>query len=158
MKTTPRAVQRRCRARGDNGNILKIEGVTPEDRKRFDHLLGQYHYLGETCPVGDFPAPSGDLGWGMGGFAGVGVGLLCAEGSRPIHWLDADLTGGTAKTGGPKPALPAVAGERGRAELDVADFGCVRQGAAGTMAGLLWLCAVAGGDLHRPRGLRRHLL
>ena len=54
MKTTPRAVQRRCRARGDNGNILKIEGVTPEDRKRFDHLLGQYHYLGETCPVGDF--------------------------------------------------------------------------------------------------------
>jgi hypothetical protein len=54
MKTTPRAVQRRCRARSDNENILKIEVVTPEDRKRFDHLLGQYHYLGETCPVGDF--------------------------------------------------------------------------------------------------------
>ena len=54
MKTTPPAAQRRCRVGSDNGNILKIEVVTPEDRKRFDRLLGQYHYLGETCPVGDF--------------------------------------------------------------------------------------------------------
>ena len=54
MKTTPRTAQRRCHARSDNGNILKIEVVTPQDRKRFDRLLGQYHYLGETCAVGDF--------------------------------------------------------------------------------------------------------
>jgi hypothetical protein len=54
MKTIPRAAQRRCHAHNDNGNILKIEVVRPEDRKRFDRLLGQYHYLGETCPVGDF--------------------------------------------------------------------------------------------------------
>jgi hypothetical protein len=54
MKTTPTSTQRRCSAQHDNGNILKIEVVRPEDRKRFDRLLGQYHYLGETCPVGDF--------------------------------------------------------------------------------------------------------
>jgi len=33
---------------------LRIDVVTPEDQKRFDRLLGQYHYLGETRPVGDF--------------------------------------------------------------------------------------------------------
>ena len=54
MKTTPAAAQRRCHARSDNGNNLNIEVVTSQDRKLFDRLLGQYHYLGETCPVGDF--------------------------------------------------------------------------------------------------------
>lgn len=54
MKTTPRTAQRRCHARNGNGNNLEIEVVTPQDRKRFDRLLGQYHYLGETCAVGDF--------------------------------------------------------------------------------------------------------
>ena len=54
MKTTQREAQRRCRDKTGNGNPLRIEVVTPQDRKRFDRLLGQYRYLGETCPVGDF--------------------------------------------------------------------------------------------------------
>jgi hypothetical protein len=54
MKTNSTAEQRRCRSRHGNGNSLRIEGVKPEDQKRFDHFLGQYHYLGETRPVGDF--------------------------------------------------------------------------------------------------------
>jgi hypothetical protein len=54
MKTICRAEQRRCRSRHGNGNLLRIDVVRPEDQKRFDCLLGQYHYLGETRPVGDF--------------------------------------------------------------------------------------------------------
>ena len=54
MKTTQQEVQRRGRDKTGNGNPLRIEVVTPQDRKRFDRLLGQYHYLGETCAVGDF--------------------------------------------------------------------------------------------------------
>jgi len=54
MKITSPSAQRRCPAHSDNGNILKIEVVMPQDRKRFDRLLGAYHYLGETCAVGDF--------------------------------------------------------------------------------------------------------
>jgi hypothetical protein len=54
MKNTLAPTRRRCHGRNGNGNILRIEVVTPPDRKRFDRLLGQYHYLGETCPVGDF--------------------------------------------------------------------------------------------------------
>jgi hypothetical protein len=39
----------------DNGNGLRIEViVTWEDRKRFDRLLGQYHYMGQSKSVGDF--------------------------------------------------------------------------------------------------------
>jgi hypothetical protein len=54
MNTISIAGQRRCRSRHGNGNRLRIEVVQPEDQKRFDRLLGQYHYLGETRPVGDF--------------------------------------------------------------------------------------------------------
>jgi hypothetical protein len=54
MKTTQREAQRRCRDKTGNGNPLRIEVVTPQDRKRFDRLLGQYHYPSETCAVDDF--------------------------------------------------------------------------------------------------------
>jgi hypothetical protein len=34
--------------------MLRIDVVRPEQEARFDRLLGQYHYLGQTRPVGDF--------------------------------------------------------------------------------------------------------
>lgn len=37
-----------------HGNVLKIQVVSEDERQRFDDLLGAYHYLGETRPVGDF--------------------------------------------------------------------------------------------------------
>ena len=47
--------QRRGRDRETGGkNRLKIEVVRAEDAERFDRLLGEYHYLGEANPVGDF--------------------------------------------------------------------------------------------------------
>jgi hypothetical protein len=54
MRTVSRSKPRRGAGAGDHGNILCIEVVRPEDQKRFDRLLGQYHYLGESSPVGDF--------------------------------------------------------------------------------------------------------
>ena len=33
---------------------LKIEVVREPDVKRYDRLLGEYHYMGEAQPVGDF--------------------------------------------------------------------------------------------------------
>lgn len=54
MNTIPPAKRRRCPRHKGNGNALRIEVIQPEDQKRFDRLLGKYHYLGETRPVGDF--------------------------------------------------------------------------------------------------------
>lgn len=54
MKTVPRKLQRRGVREDSHENTLRIEVVRPEQEKRFDQLLGQYHYLGETHPVGDF--------------------------------------------------------------------------------------------------------
>ena len=36
------------------GNRLEIKVVRGTNAKRFDRLLGQYHYMGETRPIGDF--------------------------------------------------------------------------------------------------------
>lgn len=54
MNSTPET-QRRGGALGLGGaNRLEIEVVRAEDAKRFDRLLGAYHYMGEAQPVGDF--------------------------------------------------------------------------------------------------------
>jgi hypothetical protein len=34
--------------------VLNIHVVTPAEQRRFDRLLGAYHYLGESRPAGDF--------------------------------------------------------------------------------------------------------
>ena len=124
MKTTPRAVQRRCRARSDNGKHPKFEVVTPEDRKRFDHLLGQYHYLGETCPVGDFLRQVAILDGEWVGLLGVGRPAdAVKDRDQYIGWTPT-LRAGTAKTGWSKTGASCCCGrKRGRAELDVADSG-----------------------------------
>ena len=36
-----------------SGKSLAIKVVETKENKRFDKLLGEYHYLGESWPVGD---------------------------------------------------------------------------------------------------------
>ena len=54
MKTTTCTTSRRGPVEAGNGKRLIIQVVRPEEEERFARLLGQYHYLGETNPVGDF--------------------------------------------------------------------------------------------------------
>ena len=55
MKSIQAQTQRRCRRGEDNGKTLRIVVlVTPEDCRRFDELLGEYHYMGKTPAVGNF--------------------------------------------------------------------------------------------------------
>ncbi len=53
METTQKQRSRRSKALSLSGKSVEIEIVGRKDRKRFDGLLGQYHYLGESRPVGD---------------------------------------------------------------------------------------------------------
>ena len=55
MKTLPQPHNRRDRKHNGHGNTLEILVVkSKKDRKRFDELLGDFHYLGKSRPVGDF--------------------------------------------------------------------------------------------------------
>ena len=53
MKSTPRQVSRRLEPGSLSGKSVDIEVVGAKERKRFDDLLGAFHYLGESRPVGD---------------------------------------------------------------------------------------------------------
>ena len=53
MKTTQKQRSRRSEASSLSGKPVVIEVIGRKDHKRFDALLGAYHYLGETRPVGD---------------------------------------------------------------------------------------------------------
>lgn len=55
MKTIPQTTDRRSCSTSKGGTQIEIGILTTDkDKKRFDQLLGHYHYLGETRPVGDF--------------------------------------------------------------------------------------------------------
>ena len=53
MKTTQTQRSRRSKAVSLSGKSVEIEVVGRKDRKRFDELMGQYHYLGESRAIGD---------------------------------------------------------------------------------------------------------
>jgi len=53
MKSTQRQRSRRSGASSLNGKSVSIRVVRGRDKKRFDELLGSYHYLGESRAVGD---------------------------------------------------------------------------------------------------------
>jgi hypothetical protein len=55
MKTLPKSTNRRRGTKSQGKEPLEVRILTTKkDAKRFDELLGEYHYLGETRPVGDF--------------------------------------------------------------------------------------------------------
>ena len=53
MKTNAAKTKRRPPADAGGGNSLEIRKIRPSEAKRFDDLLGRYHYLGEGRPAGD---------------------------------------------------------------------------------------------------------
>lgn len=53
MKTIQKRQRRRSGSSTLSGKPLEIRAVGATERSRFDRLLGKYHYLGETRPVGD---------------------------------------------------------------------------------------------------------
>ena len=53
MSTTHRQQGRRSGASSLSGKPVRIRVVKAKEKKRFDSLLGRYHYLGESRPVGD---------------------------------------------------------------------------------------------------------
>ncbi len=53
MKTSQRKQNRRSGDSSLSGNPLEIRVIGAKDRKRFNALMGQYHYLGEGRPAGD---------------------------------------------------------------------------------------------------------
>jgi len=59
---------------------VQIRVLGGRERKRFDALMGEYHYLEEGHPAGDTMRMGAELD-GQLGLAGVEVGLLSAEAS-----------------------------------------------------------------------------
>ena len=53
MKTTRKKQSRRSGSKDLSGKRVVIRSIGRKESRRFDELLGQYHYLGETRPVGD---------------------------------------------------------------------------------------------------------
>lgn len=53
MKTTQRSRSRRPVSTALSSKPVEIRVIGPHESERFDSLLGRYHYLGETRPVGD---------------------------------------------------------------------------------------------------------
>ena len=53
MKRTHVQTDRRWESGTLSGKSVDIEVVGTRERKRFDKLLGAFHYLGESRPVGD---------------------------------------------------------------------------------------------------------
>lgn len=53
MKTTQKQRSRRSEHSSLSGKSLDIRVIGAKDRKQFDALMGQYHYLGEGRPAGD---------------------------------------------------------------------------------------------------------
>jgi len=53
MNTTRKQRNRRLGASSLSGKSVQIRVVKAKEKKRFDSLLGSYHYLGESRPVGD---------------------------------------------------------------------------------------------------------
>lgn len=53
MKSTHPQATRRLEPGSLSGKSVAIEVVGAKERKRFDELLGEFHYLGESRPVGD---------------------------------------------------------------------------------------------------------
>jgi len=54
MKTIPKPNGRHRGREMSGASPLKIEVVRAGDVKRYDRLMGEYHYMGEAQPVGDF--------------------------------------------------------------------------------------------------------
>jgi hypothetical protein len=73
--------------------------------------MGQHHYLGAGQAVGDYLAPNRGGGWPPGGAAGVGAGLLRAQGSGLVDFLERAPTGDPAQTHRPEPPFPLIDGE-----------------------------------------------
>jgi hypothetical protein len=69
MKRIHERQSRRSESSALSGKPLEIRVVKAEEQKRFDALLGQYHYLGESRPVGDSMRMVADI-------EGEWVGLL----------------------------------------------------------------------------------
>ena len=79
MKTAHRRSCRRLEPQVPCGNSVGIEVVGDDKgRERFDELLGEFHYLGESRPVGDTLRVSASI-------EGRWVGLLM--------WGSAESTG-----------------------------------------------------------------
>ncbi len=53
MNTVKKNKRRHLKKSSLSGNSPEIRVIKASERKRFDELLGKYHYLGEGCPVGD---------------------------------------------------------------------------------------------------------
>ena len=53
MNTTQKQRSRRSVSSSLSRKPLEIRALGTKEAKRFDSLLGEYHYLGETRPVGD---------------------------------------------------------------------------------------------------------
>ena len=53
MKTNTTKTDRRPKAVAGGDNPLTIRVNRAHEKKRFDELLGRYHYLGEGRPAGD---------------------------------------------------------------------------------------------------------
>ena len=53
MKTTQKQRSRLSESSALSGKPLNIRSIGSKEAKRFDSLLGDYHYLGESRPVGD---------------------------------------------------------------------------------------------------------
>ncbi len=53
MKTNATKPNRRPKAKAEGDNTLTIRVIRTSETKRFDELLGRYHYLGEGRPAGD---------------------------------------------------------------------------------------------------------
>ena len=53
MNSTQKRCDRRSEVESSSGNSVAIEVVEAKERRRFDELLGKFHYLGESRPVGD---------------------------------------------------------------------------------------------------------
>ena len=53
MKSAHPQASRRLEPGSLSGKAVDLEVIGAKERKRFDELLGQFHYLGESRPVGD---------------------------------------------------------------------------------------------------------
>ncbi len=96
--------------------------------------------------------------WAGGGAAGLGAGLLRAQGSGSVDWMERRTAGGAAQVDRTKSAFSAAHSQGAGAQSGLPSFGSGLAGVAGAVAGSLWLHSAFGRELHRSGGLCGDLL
>ncbi len=103
-------------------------------------------------------APSHCPRWAGGGAAGLGAGLLRAQGSGSVDWMERRTAGGAAEANRTKSAFFAAHSQGAGAQSGLPSFGSGLAGVAGAVAGSLWLHSAFGRELHRSGVLCGDLL